>query len=94
MAKIKLHVVLGIAHDDLTSTFPHTPSVVATMDETLYDVIPLTDYDEWVSKQKAYFCGEDRVGDYAFREIWVELDGDPLRELFATTTVQGEVVES
>lgn len=94
MAKIKMHAILGMALEDIESDYPHVPCVIAVMDETMYDVLPVEDYDKWATEQKKFFCGEDRVGDYVFREIWVELDGDPLRELFDTTTVQGTVVEA
>ncbi len=87
MAKIKMHVVLGMAQDDIDSDYPHVPSVVAVMDETVYDVLPVEDYDKWLAEQKAFFCGEERVGDYVFREFWSEFDGEPLRDLFKAVEI-------
>jgi hypothetical protein len=84
--KAKLWVLLGMLVEDAEDTYEYTPSVIATMDETLYDVMPVEDFDKWLDKQKKFFCG-DMIHQYTFREIWVDLDAASLRSLFNITTI-------
>ena len=90
MRKVKMWVLLGMTFEDAESEYEYTPVVIATMCDTMYDVLPVEDFDKWLAKQKEFFCGP-MIQEYTFREIWVELDGEPLAEMFKTTTVEGTV---